>query len=161
MNLEEAKKLSRTILETLSPYCDRIEVAGSIRRNKRYGVKDIEIVAIPQNKRLFELAHHVNRTWGEPTIGAFPSHYTRIRGAVNIDFFWCNKPEKWGLLFFIRTGPADYVQRALTQWKEQTGGGYSRECVLYDRHKIPHYTPQEEDVFTALGWKWQEPERRL
>lgn len=46
MKLEEAVQKSASILEILSPLCERIEVAGSIRR-KKPEIRDIDIVLIP------------------------------------------------------------------------------------------------------------------
>lgn len=48
MNLEEASKLADEIVEELKSACERIEVAGSIRRKKPDGIKDVEIVAVPR-----------------------------------------------------------------------------------------------------------------
>jgi DNA polymerase/3'-5' exonuclease PolX len=47
LKLEEALALAKTVLEVLAPFCERVEVAGSIRR-LRPEVNDIDIVAIPQ-----------------------------------------------------------------------------------------------------------------
>lgn len=47
MKLESAKKLAEFLVELMSEYCERIMIAGSIRRGK-HEVKDIEIVCIPK-----------------------------------------------------------------------------------------------------------------
>lgn len=47
MMLEEAQYLAGQIVQELTPYCSKIEVAGSIRRGK-LAPKDIEIVCIPK-----------------------------------------------------------------------------------------------------------------
>jgi len=84
----------------------------------------------------------------------------------NIDLFWVT-PESWGLQFFIRTGPADYVAAALAYWKKITNGGFSNGGILHlpDATIVP--TPEEEDVFRVLeerGGKpcrFTPPERRF
>lgn len=47
MNLDQAKKYADKIVQWLRPHCVRIEVAGSIRR-ERPEVNDIDIVCIPK-----------------------------------------------------------------------------------------------------------------
>ena len=49
MELQKAKEIADSIIETLSPHCERCEIGGSIRREKEF-VKDIEIVCIPKKK---------------------------------------------------------------------------------------------------------------
>src|SRR3990172_2051956 len=46
MKNEEAAEIGYGLLEWLAPYCQRAEIAGSVRRGKAE-VKDLEIVAIP------------------------------------------------------------------------------------------------------------------
>ncbi|GAI69385.1 unnamed protein product, partial [marine sediment metagenome] len=43
MELEKAKVIADTVVKALEPYCERIMVAGSIRRQKPT-VRDIDLV---------------------------------------------------------------------------------------------------------------------
>ncbi len=52
MPLAQAKEIAAGIVAQLAPYCERIEVAGSIRRGKAE-VHDIDIVAIPDATMAF------------------------------------------------------------------------------------------------------------
>ncbi len=45
--LEEAKAIALRVCERIAPACERVEVAGSIRRGKPQ-VGDIELVVIPR-----------------------------------------------------------------------------------------------------------------
>jgi DNA polymerase/3'-5' exonuclease PolX len=45
--LPDAERIAAAIVADLAPYCDRIQVAGSVRRRKEF-VGDIELVAIPR-----------------------------------------------------------------------------------------------------------------
>lgn len=47
MKLEQAQKIAQSLKSDLEPYCERIEIGGSIRR-KKPDVKDIELVVIPK-----------------------------------------------------------------------------------------------------------------
>ncbi len=64
---DRALAIAAKIRTELEPFCDRIEIAGSIRR-KKPNVKDVEIVAIPKpyETGLFEsgIATIVNK-WGK------------------------------------------------------------------------------------------------
>lgn len=47
MRLSRAQKIARRLVQLMEPWCERVEIAGSVRRCKAE-VKDIEIVAIPK-----------------------------------------------------------------------------------------------------------------
>ena len=49
MQYKQAKEIADNIVLMLSPFCDRIEIAGSIRRKKEL-IGDVEIVAIPNDR---------------------------------------------------------------------------------------------------------------
>ncbi len=51
MSLADGERVARGLLRLLEPACERIEIAGSIRRRKAE-VKDIELVAIPHIRRV-------------------------------------------------------------------------------------------------------------
>lgn len=159
MDYQHALEYANEIIGTLSPYCTRVGIAGSVRRKKKIDIKDIEVVAIPRTTNLYELAAIVNSKWGIPSAGAFPSRYTKVRGAYAIDFFWTD-PKRWGMIYFIRTGPAEFVQHALAHWKRITKGGYSEEGILHTPDGKPVETPEEKDVFIQLRTNFIPPEQR-
>lgn len=47
--LQKAEKWAKRVVEILAPHCERIEIAGSIRR-KKSEIADIEIVCIPKRE---------------------------------------------------------------------------------------------------------------
>lgn len=63
LTLDVAQEAADRLVELLSPACERIVIAGSIRREKPDGIKDIELVAIPR----FETATNL---FGEPNPNA-------------------------------------------------------------------------------------------
>jgi len=170
MNLNQATEIAERIRAELAPFCDRIEIAGSIRRRKPE-VGDIEIVAIPKRVMLpadlfTGVAHNhlkfcelVNR-W--PAVkGKSTGKYTqrRLPEGINLDLFMAD-PENWGLIFAIRTGSAEFSHKVLaTVWIR--AGYHSMAGMLYkDGHKIP--VREERDLFDMIGIVWQEPwERNL
>lgn len=159
MTIASALNIAEEVKVALAQYCHQIEVAGSVRRRKLVDIKDIEIVAVPRAASLMDLQRLVNSCWGEPSIGRFPSKYTRIRGAYNLDLFWCTA-ETFPLNLFIRTGPADYSHRGLVRWKQVSGGGWSKDARLHRADGTLVDLKTEEDVFQALRWPWSPPEER-
>ena len=47
--MDEAMQMTNVFISLISPYCERIEIAGSLRRGKPE-VHDIEIVAEPKDR---------------------------------------------------------------------------------------------------------------
>lgn len=181
MLLSPARALAGKIVESMRPFCERVEVAGSIRRNKPE-VKDIEIVAIPKQGEPLDLfseqrenllygwAQRVeaeNRIhWIKPGVdGVFrwplnpQGRYWRgwlPATQIKVDLFLAT-PENWGVIFLIRTGPADYSARIVSQCRPHH---YFAEGRLLDRDGRFVPTPEECDVYNALGLPFIEPQAR-
>ena len=168
MLYEEAKSIADELINVIKSYCERIEIAGSVRR-KKSNVKDIEICLVP--KDLLDGKAGKNKLFN--TLGLFllknnkqfkynknGDRYKQFTYKnVNIDMF-IGHTNNWGLLFLIRTGSAEFSTKILARWKKVSNGGYSKEGYLYDgKHEI-HYTPEEMDVFNLCQMNWVEPELR-
>jgi DNA polymerase/3'-5' exonuclease PolX len=129
ISLEAAAGLANDLIESLQPYCHRIEVAGSIRR-QRPTIGDIELVLVPKIEvhdydlfgeplttrnllvtklnRMVEQAILDRRVdqkgrhcWGN-------RHQRAVYRGVPVEFFAVLPPAQWGVLFAIRTGSADF-----------------------------------------------------
>lgn len=171
MSLPFARNLAERMRAMLEPECERVEIAGSIRRQKPE-VGDIEIVLIPLPLR---------DLFGTPMFGANRIEERLIRegfdlskngdffkqahlpnGGVNFDIF-ITTPEKWGMVYTIRTGSADFVHWLVTS--KQQGGAMPSNMKAADGRLIRNgetiSTPDEADVFSAIGLKWVEPEQRI
>ena len=160
MRLDQALPIANRIKAQLEPHCERIEIAGSIRREKPE-VGDIEIVAIPKpyDVGLFEsgIATVVN-CWPKGK-GELPCKYTqRIVEGVTLDLFFA-VPENWGLIYAIRTGSAEYSHRVLAiGWVRK--GYYSDGGMLFDRKGREAHIREELDLFGLIGIPWVEPRDR-
>ena len=84
---------------------------------------------------------------------------TRYKAAVYrgipVDLFCCIEPAQWGVLMLIRTGPAEFAKRFVTQ---RAKGGVLPDWAVVHHGAIYHQeelqpiaTPEEEDVFRVLG----------
>ncbi|MCH7400104.1 hypothetical protein MM236_19065 [Belliella sp. DSM 107340] len=167
MIYEFALEIAEKIKSDLAPHCERIEIAGSIRRKKPEDIKDVEIVCIPKpyNVGLFRSGiAEVIEQWPKVK-GDLPCKYTqRIYGTygneiIKVDIFFAN-PENWGLILAIRTGSAEYSHKALaTTWSIK--GYKSENGMLYNDRGNPVPVREEKDLFDLLGMDWVEPENRL
>lgn len=160
MKYFEALKIANNIKSELQPFCERIEIAGSIRRCKP-DVKDIEIVAIPKpyDVGLFEsgIATVINK-W-QKVKGELPCKYTQriLPEGIKVDIFFATA-ENWGLIYAIRTGSAEYSHKVLAAgWVKN--GYVSKEGHLYlYGQKTPIY--EEEDLFKRISVPFADPELR-
>lgn len=64
-----------------------------------------------------------------------------------------------GWIELIRTGPAEFGQRACVRWK-QVGGLRSEDGYLIGGDNLPVPCATEEEAFRLLGWAWIEPWNR-
>lgn len=160
MQYSQAFKIAQNIKDALAPHCERIEIAGSIRRKKNE-VKDIEIVAIPKpyETGLFEsgIATVVNQ-W-QKVKGELPCKYTQrlLPEGIKLDLFFAQR-DNWGLIFAIRTGSAEYSHKVLaTEWVKR---GYTSidGYLCNNGHPIPIL--EEEDLFKRIGVSFIPPELR-
>jgi DNA polymerase/3'-5' exonuclease PolX len=168
-----ANEIANRVVERLKPHCERIEIAGSIRR-KKASVGDIEILCIPKKIMQVDL-------FGEPTgltitdsgLIKIVAEWEKVKGdlqdgkytqrvlpeCIKLDLFTATY-ENWGLLYAIRTGPADYSHNVLARrWAnrgyESVGGVL---CKLDGSTKVE--LKEEEDLFEFLGLAYVKPENR-
>lgn len=156
MEYTSIKSTADELVKVLAPYCERIEIAGSIRRLKPE-CKDIEIVAIP---RKYFLEEYFIKQKGRYIFSKCGKSYKQfIYRATQIDLFLCSK-DNWGLIFLIRTGSDVFSRNVLADWKRVSHGGYSDGGYLHTAVGEKLITPEESDVFKLIEWKFIEPERR-
>ncbi len=131
MELLQAKAIADKIYERFLPYCDRIHIAGSVRREKAQ-VGDIEIVAQAKNeesKDMFGNIEYVIRSpyfqeiaetqLGKVIKGKPDGRYMQIElpEGINLDLFM-PEPYDYYRQFAIRTGSSDYSFKVIaTAWK--------------------------------------------
>ena len=176
IELSEAKIIANKVLEHIAPAMDRIEIAGSIRREKPV-VGDIELVAlVADREKLLQLIGDVGQTIKPSVPGVIPwtpkpdSRYIRVRleEGMNLDLFVA-KPENWGGLFLMRTGSAagadgnafnGFTPGCFARWKKLSGGGRMTEVMptMPDGTQLPVY--EEQDFFDLLEMDFVPPVER-
>lgn len=159
MELMRAKQIAESVKAQLEPHCERIEIAGSIRREKS-DVGDIEIVAIPKPYDVGLFASGIApivEQW-EKVKGELPCKYTqRIHPeGIKIDLFFAT-PENWGYIYAIRTGSADFSSRLARSW---VANGYKGVDGMLTLGGEPVEVREERDLFNICGVAYREPKER-
>lgn len=179
MEWKEARVVGDEVVEVLAGACERIEIAGSIRRGKAR-VKDVEIVLIPRLGRrqvgLWEYEEYALTdgvlegmvaagvlAWDEVVKRRGPKYkrLVHLESGMVVEVFGAVE-ENWGLILAIRTGPAEFNKRLVA--KEWHGGAMPLEMrmdggFLWLRGERV-VTETEEGFFEALGVPCWEPGER-
>jgi DNA polymerase/3'-5' exonuclease PolX len=163
---------AQRLVDELRDLCQRVELAGSLRR-KKATVKDVEIVVLPTHRaqllarldlwvatgriRKADYQAGTNR-WGEKYRGF-------IYGGIRFELFIADA-DNWGYLLWLRTGPGDanqYVMQQLIYQKApcRPAEGYFRECDAAGEPTGARLRVAEErDLFALLGMPMLPPEAR-
>lgn len=156
--LDAAREIAVAITARLLPFCDRIQIAGSIRRGVAE-VGDIELVVIPRTEhRQFDLfdqplgppidcLHEAlcgmlaageiqkrrdrgGRTfWGASDKRILWIDQSSVFESIPVDLFG-SKPLTWGWTLAHRTGPADVAHALVTA---QAAGGLRPNNLEFDQ----------------------------
>ena len=173
---EKAFEIACKYRELFAPYCDRIEIAGSIRRGKPWP-KDIELVAIPQMQE-------VQALFGKSGIKvsglSIPLKQLRqnekfrfikaglryiqivLPEEIVLDLFIVLPPAQWGVEYLLRTGPLEFNTWLVTH--RSKGGALPafaemHDAGIYVARKLVEM-PEEIDLLNFLGLGWLEPAER-
>ncbi len=168
--IEYAKALgfAMDLMVPLGRFFERLEIAGSLRRRKME-VGDIELVGILKPvKNLFgeveyPEAHLVEwlrrERFGFRKSG--PKYKQLVKDGFAVDLFLV-RPETWGVLFMIRTGPSYFSTKAVMK---VSSSGYLpnhlrvKDGRVWARNEALE-TPEERDFMDLLVCGWVDPEKR-
>ena len=175
MKLEETQKIADDLRFQLRSYCTRIEIAGSVRRQKPE-VKDIELVAVPKVTEAKDLFGNVIslissldtidwREYGGVVKNGMRYKQINLKAGINLDLFIVLPPAQWGVIYTIRTGPPEFSQWLVTT--KSKGGALPDQYRVLDgaiRARLNldmiFSTAEEADFFELLGLKWLDPWER-
>lgn len=152
--LERAQKIAGEVVKRLSPYCSRIEVAGSVRRKKPW-VNDIDFVLVPSD--LWNLHHEII---GMGQVRMSGNKIMRVMvGSTQIDIYFASE-ETWATLLLIRTGAAENNIRLASLAKNRGWHLAASGDGLFDESGQRIAGDSEESIYGALGLPYQKPEER-
>ena len=172
MELEKAKAIAEELKTLLEPACQKIEIAGSIRRRKPE-VGDIELLVIPKfdgpvdqlDKKLKwligtrVLEYRPNKR-DIITYGPKNKFLRYVESGIGIDIFSTDE-ECWWVALVVRTG-RERTNKKIASLAIERGlrfHAYGRGFTRADGSELVYHS--EEDVFKAVGLSYLEPwERR-
>lgn len=160
-----AMRRAEELVDALEGVCDRVEIAGSLRR-KLQAVRDIEIVCVPRSSpdllggRMYEpdAVRRVLARFGN--LGKAGDRYTSVvADGVKVHVFLVHPPAEWGTILAIRTGPAELGRWAVTRMKRRgfrCVNGHVERTKTGERYP----TPTEAEFFAAAGLAHLPPWKR-
>ena len=106
IKLEVAEKVANDVIDYLRPMCERIEIAGSIRR-KKPTVHDIDIVALPNPEYCFKNLQEILEDKGAETVLSGNKLIKQNFRGVQVDIYGATE-NNFEVIFLIRTGSAEH-----------------------------------------------------
>ena len=176
-----ALAVAEELKELLAPACERIEIAGSLRR-KLPDVGDIELLCIPEpsisfwvsvqtdeldgtiraymDDGLLAIRRAVN---GRGTYGLYNKLLVHLPSGIPVDIF-STTLVNWGMSLVVRTGSAQFNKRMMSRFIQLGKHGHAYPTKGHggytDNQGQERDCPEEMDVFNALVWPYIEPENR-
>ncbi len=171
----------------MSPSCEIVEIAGSIRRGKP-DVKDIEICAVPKfetviepTNNLFDPTREVDKNllfewawrgihgvqWIKPGTSEIivwkikeDGKYWRGRlDNIKLDLFIAGK-DNFGVIFTIRTGSAEFSQALVSFIKHRTPFRVAGGNLILEENGQVIPCPTEDSFFENAGIEFVPVEKR-
>ena len=181
-DLQYARVVAEDLVRLLGPYCTRIEIAGSMRR-QRPDVGDIELLCISKVTSVADLFGDIATNCymldealetivedatvlqkrldkrGRATFGEQNKLMVHVPSGIPVDVFSASE-ENWGMSQLVRTGPSDFNVRVMARFKALGMKGHAYGGVT-DPEGNEIACPDEETVFRLLGWPLMPPEERV
>jgi DNA polymerase/3'-5' exonuclease PolX len=160
LDLSEAENIASQIKSAICSHCDRLEIAGSIRRKKPM-VHDIDFVAVAKNDAEWrKINEELKRLKAKPGCAGnsiIKAYLPCQNGLFQVDVYRA-KPSTFGVHLLIRTGSAEH-----NMWL--AAYAISKGMRLkYSEGLINGNTAiageDEKGVFTALGLPYPLPSER-
>lgn len=182
IQLAHAQLVAQELIELLNPFCDRIEVAGSVRRKKNI-CKDIELVIIPKKQvektglfgdeettyypidnfilynPLFRLRPNKNGGTSYGGKNKLLEYNHKEYGWIALDIFTADE-SNYMMVKFIRTGGAETNKLIATTANKYKMNLRIYESCFEDRRGNKYVMKSEEEIFRLLGLNYLPPEKR-
>lgn len=166
--LRFAKQVADKLVQHLSPFCEKIEVGGSVRRGAQT-VKDVEIVVIPRGDELWRVLDTkvkegkiekavYGRRNGKPIYRWGNKYRGFVWAGMKIEVFAATA-ENWGYIYLLRTGPGEANTAIMQACKVLQAPFQFKEGYAYRNGKVIPLA-NEEDVFKLLGLEYVHPAER-
>ena len=179
--LSVARSVGEDLVRLLVPFCERIEIAGSIRR-QRPQVKDIELLCVSRVRSTqdlfgdlatnsYELDLKLDALVVDGSVlkkrpnkanyynyGKQNKLLVHVETGIPVDVV-STDAKNWGMALVVRTGSREFNIRVMQRFKELGMRGHAYGGVT-DQEGSDLDCLDEETVFRLLGWPWIRPEER-
>lgn len=169
MNLIYAQRCAEKLINWLMPFCEKIQVAGSIRR-ERQTVGDVDLVVIPKLRTekdlLGTITGHQNLVADEVRRRAAEERWTILKDGpaylvwmartVQVDIWFATRAT-WGTVLMCRTGSKEH-NIWLASRAGEMGGHWNPHHGLTIGQTTASET--EESIYQLAGVPFIEPGRR-
>jgi DNA polymerase/3'-5' exonuclease PolX len=164
--LARAQKIAEKIAEAITPFCAKIEIAGSIRRRRPF-CGDIDLVVLPKPGQLSALQARFKEKSFALREGPQNAMY-QLQNGVQLDVFFAwektdlftGPSTNWGSLLICRTGSAAHNMYLIQHSKtlDLIWHPYNGVVEITEGRIIASAT--EADIFKALKLEFIPPESR-
>lgn len=175
LELKVANDIAINILTMVDAQCKKIEIVGSIRRQRKK-VHDIDFVVLPYDLIHWRKIKEAMLVWMDAKVVAAGDQILRVlvkpspnsKKYVQVDFYGA-KPETYGIYKLVRTGSTEhniwlakyaikkgmrlrYSQGLISADKDVTVG--ATEKAIFDKLKLPFIEPKlrEMDGLKPVWW---------
>lgn len=165
--LARARRYAQQICAALQPYCNRIEIAGSIRRQRPL-CGDIDLVAEPRDDGRSASDLRARIIDGKEVIQNGPQNiHIRLTNGIDLQVFLARPerkdllatiPSNFGSLLLLRTGSKEHnvfiaktARANCMEWRVQEGLFRGDQLIA---------SATEEEMFKALYLKFVPPHER-
>lgn len=156
MQLKQAQEIAEDVVRQLSPYCQSIQVAGSIRRQRPLP-NDIDIVLIPSDRARLD---YVLMSLGAGKMKMSGKKIARVEtGVLDLDVYYATE-ETWATLLLIRTGSKESNIRLAAEAKRKGWRLAASGDGLFNEDDVRIAGGTEHSIFESLGLPYLEPWER-
>ena len=171
LDRSEVEPLAYKILSEIEPFCEKAQIAGSIRRQKSV-INDIDVVVQPKLEpcgkteswiKIIQVLRHdfdaITGKQGDKLAMLYvPYVSSKGLGHVQVDLYRATE-RTWGILLLVRTGSAEY-NVLLCNLALSNGLRLQYSQGLVDSRGYVIAGKTEEEVFEALGLPFIIPQDR-
>lgn len=176
----QAMEIGTLLYRRLMPFCEKIEIVGSLRREKA-DVGDLELLYIPimrteqdglfDTKQVDAAEEEINwmlkekliekrlKNTGSTTWGRLNRLATHVPSGIPVDLF-ATDHEKWFVSLLTRTGPAAHNIHVINELAKR-GLKFHAYGVIDEIRTGRKIVPRsEEEIFQLAGMKYLQPQHR-